>query len=83
MLLYMGEKYGEDTPAGVLIKLRLTHEDLANLIGTTRETVTTQLNRFERMGLLKRRGRQLTVLKDRLTEFIHTEELRLSKLDAE
>lgn len=83
ILLYLGEKYGEETPAGVLIRLRLTHEDLANLIGTTRETVTTQLNRFERMGLVKRRSRHLMLLKDRLTEFIHSEELRLNKPDTE
>ncbi len=83
MLLYLGEKYGEETAAGILIQLRLTHEDLANLIGTTRETVTTQLNKFERMGLLRRQGRHLIVIGPRLTEFIHSEELRLSKLDAE
>jgi CRP-like cAMP-binding protein len=83
MLLYMGEKYGEETPTGVLIQLRLTHEDLANLIGTTRETVTTQVNRFERMGLLKRRGRHLILFKGRLTEFIRSEEVRLTKPDIE
>ncbi len=83
ILLYLGEKYGEETPAGVLIRLRLTHEDLANLIGTTRETVTTQLNKFERMGLLQRRGRQFVLLRHRLTEFISSEELRLTKLQVE
>ncbi|MGH7405793.1 MAG: Crp/Fnr family transcriptional regulator, partial [Candidatus Methylomirabilales bacterium] len=48
VLLELSEKHGEEVPKGTLIKLRLTHEDLANLIGTTRETVTTQINRFER-----------------------------------
>ncbi len=83
MLLYMGEKYGEETPAGVLIRLRLTHEELANLIGTTRETVTTQLNKFERMGLLNRQGRHLVVIRHRLSEFISSEELRLSQSQVE
>jgi hypothetical protein len=78
-LLHLGEKYGEETPGGTLIRLRLTHEDLANLIGATRETVTTQLNKFERMGLLNRKGRQLIVIRPRLTEFISSEELRLGK----
>ena len=78
-LLYLGEKYGEETPTGTLIRLRLTHEDLANLIGVTRETVTTQLNKFERMGLLNRRGRSLIIIRHHLSEFISSEELRLSK----
>jgi CRP-like cAMP-binding protein len=82
VLLYLGDKYGEETSAGTLIKLRLTHEDLANLIGTTRETATTQLNKFERMGLMKRQGRHFIVLRPRLSEFIQSEELRLGKVPA-
>lgn len=76
VLLHLSEQHGEEVPTGTLIKLRLTHEDLANLIGTTRETVTTQLNRFSRMGLLNRRARRLIVTRRGLSEFIHAEELR-------
>jgi CRP-like cAMP-binding protein len=77
VLLQLGEKYGEEVAAGTLIKVRLTHEDLANLIGTSRETVTTQLNRFSRLGLLKRQARRFIIAKDGLTDFIRSEELRL------
>jgi CRP-like cAMP-binding protein len=73
VLLHLSEQYGEEVSTGTLITLRLTHEDLANLIGTTRETVTAQLNRFERMGLLGRRARQIIVTR-RLSEFIRAEE---------
>jgi len=52
-----------------LITLRLTHEDLANLIGTTRETVTTQMIRFRRMGFVRSQDRFLVVNKARLKEF--------------
>ncbi len=76
VLLQLSEQHGEEVPTGTLIKLRLTHEDLANLIGTTRETVTTQLNRFSRMGLLNRRARRLIVTRHLLSEFIRSEELR-------
>jgi len=47
------------TTRGVVLSLRLTHEELADLIGTTRETVTTQLGRFRRMGLIRREGKSL------------------------
>lgn len=82
VLLHLSEQYGEEVPAGTLITLRLTHEDLANLIGTTRETVTTQLNRFSQMGLLSRRARQIIVTRRRLTEFIRSKELRSRTVQA-
>jgi CRP-like cAMP-binding protein len=74
VLLQLSEKHGETVPCGTLLKLRLTHEDLANLIGTTRETVTTQLNRFVRMGLVKRQARRLIISRPRLIEFIRSGE---------
>ena len=69
VLLRLCEEYGQETPKGIVIPLRLTHADLANLIGTTRETVTTQMIRFRRMGLVKRQDRLLVVNKPRLEEF--------------
>ena len=70
ILLRLCEEHGKETPAGIVIPLRLTHEDLANLIGTTRETVTTQMIRFRRMGLVKRQDHLLVVNKPRLEEFV-------------
>lgn len=70
VLLDLCEEHGKETPMGTQIELRLTHEDLANLIGTTRETVTVQLNKFERMGILRRRERHLVVSQPRLTDFM-------------
>src|SRR5512140_2387310 len=69
VLLRLCEEHGKETPKGTVIPLRLTHEDLANLIGTTRETVTTQMIRFRRMGLVKRQDHSLVVNKPRLEEF--------------
>ena len=69
-----------EVPAGTLINVHLTHEDLANLIGTSRETVTTQLKKLARMGLLKREGRRCVVVRSKLIDFIRSEELRLKTL---
>lgn len=69
VLLRLCEEHGRETPEGIVIPLRLTHEDLANLIGTTRETVTTQMIRFRRLGLVKSRDRFLVVDKRRLAAF--------------
>ncbi len=73
-LLQLAWDMGEKTPLGTRIALRLTHEDLANLIGTSRETVTTQLRRFEEMGLLHREGRSIVVHPERLREYVRDRE---------
>ena len=42
--------------------MALTHEELANMAGTSRETVTRLLNQFERDHLITRRGSMMTIL---------------------
>lgn len=71
-LLHLAGDLGEKTPLGTRIALRLTHEDLANLIGTSRETVTNQLRRFEEMGLLHREGRRIVVHPKRLRDYVRS-----------
>jgi CRP/FNR family transcriptional regulator len=72
-LLRLGEEHGIETPAGTAIALRLTHDDLANLIGTTRETVTTQMARFRRMGMVRGDGRTLLLNAPLLSKFARGE----------
>jgi CRP/FNR family cyclic AMP-dependent transcriptional regulator len=43
------------------IRLRLTHQELANLIGATRESVTLALGRLQRDGLIAVRRRLISV----------------------
>jgi CRP/FNR family cyclic AMP-dependent transcriptional regulator len=72
VLLELAEEHGVEIPAGTRIPLRLTHEDLAKLIGTTRETVTTQINRFRRKGLVKREGRFFLLNRKGLESFLRS-----------
>jgi CRP/FNR family cyclic AMP-dependent transcriptional regulator len=74
VLLQLAKEHCVPTPVGTMIPLRLTHKDLANLIGTTRETVTTQINRFKRLGLLKRDGPHFIVNTRLFMSFLHPEE---------
>jgi len=46
LLLNLSENFGEQTDNGIRISLRLTNQEMANMIGTTRETVNRTLNRF-------------------------------------
>jgi CRP/FNR family cyclic AMP-dependent transcriptional regulator len=46
LLLNLAEQFGEEVANGTRITLRLTNQEMANMIGTTRETVNRTLNRF-------------------------------------
>jgi CRP/FNR family transcriptional regulator len=70
VLLRICREHGEETPRGVLLRLSLTHADLADMIGTTRETVTNQMNRFHRMGLVRAHGRHLVVNRRRMADYV-------------
>lgn len=59
LLFMLQEKLGEPSPQGVRIRARLSHEDLAQMISTTRPTITRLLLRFTREGLLSTDGRRL------------------------
>jgi CRP-like cAMP-binding protein len=61
LLLYLAERFGEVGEDGTRITLRLTHQEMANMIGTTRETVNRALNRFWDEHLVDRRSPQLVL----------------------
>lgn len=52
MLLTMKESYGEETPQGVRLHIRLTREEMASLLGTTVETTVRNLTRFRQKNLI-------------------------------
>ncbi len=56
-LFQLARNYGTVGPDGVQIELPLTHELLAQMVGSARETVTCSLARMEREGLLERTER--------------------------
>jgi CRP/FNR family cyclic AMP-dependent transcriptional regulator len=67
LLLRLSEEYGEPGPDGMRVTLRLTHQDIASMVGATRETVTTTLSRFRESGLVAIDQRYIVVLEpDRL-----------------
>lgn len=63
LLIKLGEDHGQNTPNGPEIDLKITHQNLADLIGARRETTSLELGELEQQGLIeKHHGRIL--LKD-------------------
>ncbi len=52
---------GEETKEGIRIKIALTHEEIAQLIGTSRETVTRVLGEFREKQFAQLRGSTLLI----------------------
>ena len=56
-LLQLARTHGKVTDDGILIDLPLTHELIAESVGSTRETVTLALRQLTRVGFLSRADR--------------------------
>jgi CRP/FNR family transcriptional regulator len=65
-LLELGAKFGVEDARGRLLTLKLTHSDLAELVGASRQRITEQLSEFERNGVIIRDGRRLIIVTEQL-----------------
>lgn len=61
-LLDLSERFGERTPEGILVAHDLTQEELAQLVGASRETVNKALADFSGRGWLRLEGRAVMLL---------------------
>lgn len=64
LLLELAASYGTKVGKGTRIDVKLTHQELAALIGSTRETTTSTLNEFRRLGLIEVEKRRIVVVDD-------------------
>lgn len=59
LLLELAEKYGQFETDGVRLSIRLSHQEMANIIGTTRESVTMLLGDLQNEGLVRIERRRI------------------------
>ncbi|MEH1871673.1 Crp/Fnr family transcriptional regulator [Nostoc sp.] len=64
LLAWLSKKFGSEVEKGRLIDMRLTHEDLAEMLGSTRVTITRILGQFEQEGLIARLSLHRIVLRE-------------------
>ncbi|ACL69351.1 Crp/Fnr family transcriptional regulator [Halothermothrix orenii] len=63
LLLRFAKDFGIDVKSGTLIDLVLTHQEIANLLGSSRVTVTKLLNQFIDEGIIKTYKRKIVIMK--------------------
>jgi len=59
LLLSLGHEHGIQNELGVILGVKITHQEMANLIGSTRETVSLTLSQFKRKGFIATQGRRV------------------------
>jgi len=61
VLIEIARDFGTQDDKGIRIGIRLTHQEIANLIGSTRETVTASLGELRRQGFLEFDSRSILI----------------------
>lgn len=61
LLLELAEQYGTTVDGGVMISQKISHQDMASIIGATRETVTITLGELQTEGVLDITRRKMTL----------------------
>jgi CRP-like cAMP-binding protein len=62
LLLMLKETYGKAVKKGTLIDLKLTREEMAEMIGITQETAIRLLSDFKKDGIIEVKEREITIL---------------------
>jgi CRP-like cAMP-binding protein len=62
LLLELAERYGQVESGGVRLDIKLSHQDMASLVGSTRESITVALGELMNEGYLRLARRQVSIV---------------------
>ena len=66
LILRLGAQYGTRDGKVIHLDIHLTHQEIADMIGTTRQTATTLLGQFKRQGILSIDNRRILIESEEL-----------------
>jgi CRP-like cAMP-binding protein len=70
-LLQLARTMGKKDPRSIRIELRITHEELSEMVGTTRPRVSLFMQRFHNLGLIEtNQDRFLIIKENKLTQYL-------------
>ncbi len=78
-LYYLCQRYGKGIKKGsqiVEIELQLTHQNLASLVGLTRETTATEMNKLKREGVLSYDNQTYKIHQEKLLDLLGEDSFR-------
>ena len=63
-LLQIARKLGKKDPRSIRIELRISHEELASMVGTTRPRISVFMQRFRNLGLIETSAEHHLIIKE-------------------
>jgi CRP/FNR family cyclic AMP-dependent transcriptional regulator len=70
-LLQLARTMGKKDPRSIRIELRITHEELSEMVGTTRPRISLFMQRFHNLGLIETNRDHFLVIKEsKLTQYL-------------
>ena len=78
-LLQLATDLGTETEDGSTRVAHLTHETIAEFVGTSREIVSCQMNRLRRLGLIRYSRRHLDVYTQAMLDDLKREGMRIPR----
>jgi len=73
ILAAFAEKLGRPDGAFLRLEHRISHEELSQIVGTTRPRITAFMQRFRTLGLIETVGRSISVHRQRIRAFLAKE----------
>jgi CRP-like cAMP-binding protein len=64
VLLQLGSKLGKKGPFNVRIEHRISHEELSQIVGTTRPRISQFIHKFKNLGLIEVSAERFLVIKE-------------------
>ncbi len=61
LILRLGTRYGVRVGQDIHLNIHLTHQEIADMVGTTRQTVTSVLSQLQRQGLMRLESRRIHI----------------------
>lgn len=68
LILRLADSYGQRVGDEVHLDIHITHQEMANMIGCTRQSVTSALGMLKRLGVLSFQNHHIQIHRDRLPD---------------
>ena len=70
-LLQLARTMGKKDPRSIRIELRISHEELSEMVGTTRPRISLFMQRFHHLGLIETNSDRFLIIKEKkLTDYL-------------
>jgi CRP/FNR family cyclic AMP-dependent transcriptional regulator len=70
-LLQIGRKFGKKDPRSIRIEVKISHEELGTMVGTTRPRISVFMQRFRNLGLIEYNTEHHLIIKEnKLTAYL-------------